>query len=236
MSPFYHKLFTELASFKEKGFTEEQFNARRDNHELLLQKSRNEAPFRFVLADMPTLMTKNKFTQDQLITAVKTISFKDLVSFADHLFDRVRFEWLVEGNLIQHDVIQMVEKSEEAFISIYNSKILERSAINANRVIKLNPNHTHLVELHSLVAAEKNNSFVRLYQISNGDTHSAEINFISNWMKTPYFEDLRTQQQLGYAVFSLPRVYNGVRLFGFCIQSDVKSNHYCIERTNIFLD
>lgn len=135
LSPFHQKLFLELASFKEKGFTEEQFTGRRDNHELILQKSRNEAPFRFVLADMPPLMTQNKFTQDQLIAAVKTISFNDLVSFSQHLFDRIRFEWLVEGNLIQQEIIQMVEKAEQTFISTYNSKILERSEINTNRVI-----------------------------------------------------------------------------------------------------
>merc|ERR1711966_472699 len=50
-----------------------------------------------------------------------------------------------------------------------------------------------------------------------------------------YFDDLRTQQQLGYVVHSQSKDLRNVMQCWFLVQSGVKSTEYIIKATNDFL-
>ena len=235
LKPYAEKLAAAIKEFKEEGFTEEKFNARRESTEQGLMRQKMQAPFRYVLGGMIDYLQDNMFSNTEALVAIRDITYQEMVTFSSHIFDQIRFEWLLEGNITAAEAIEVADHFDQAFTRTFSSKTLSKDDVNHNRVAILDANRLPIVELVSEVAGEKNSAFFKVYQICNGDEYSAELNFIQNWLKSPYFEDLRTQQQLGYAVFALNRVYGGVRHFGFCIQSDVKSNHFCIERTWVFI-
>lgn len=109
------------------------------------------------------VMTDRRYTHDELIAAVKTITYQDMKQYAAQMFDWIRFEWLVEGNLLEKDVVEMTEHAEKALVEAYKSKILPRTEINQTRVVELPAGKTQIVEMKLLVPSEKNNCFVKLY-------------------------------------------------------------------------
>jgi len=58
---------------------------------------------------------------------------------------------------------------------------------------------------------------------------------VMNYIKEPYFDDLRTQQQLGYVVHSQSKDLRNIMHCWFLVQSGVKSTEYIIRATNDFL-
>ena len=58
---------------------------------------------------------------------------------------------------------------------------------------------------------------------------------VMQYMNEPYFDDLRTKQQLGYVVWSLESVVNDVLSNQFIVQSPQRSAEYLVKATNKFL-
>jgi len=236
LHPYLLKLLAVVFKFHETGPDPVKFESNRDNVENLLLKGRNDAPFRFLFGDMADYLTEGLYNTEESLQAIKSVNFEDMQEYMKHMYSRVRFEWLIEGNTTAQEAIAICTEAENAFKGALKFQTLPKELVNQSRIIILEKGATPVVELVSKVTEEKNCGFFKVYQISNNDTFSPVINVLTNWIKSPYFENLRTQQQLGYAVFALPRVFSGVRFFGFCIQSDVKSTHFCISRTLAFLD
>ena len=236
LKPFILKVIEVMKQMEANGFTPEQFLNQRDNLEKAFDKSTKEAPFRYVMAEVSNFVTSNYVSTAEKLEAIKNVTYEHAIAFSKKLFQKVRFEWLIEGNVTKEEATDIATTFNASFFKELNSKVLPKSETGEYRVVKLPENTNHILELNSVVPAEQNSCFWKLFEICNGDKLSAEINFIMNWIRSPYFEDLRTQQQLGYVVAAFNRVYNGVRVVCFLIQSNVKSTHYCVERTHIFLE
>ena len=234
--PFFAKLIENLKEFHEKQFTEEKFESYRHKCEIDLLQQRNDSPYSFVFKSIKDYIQNHHFPNAEMVEATRAITYDEIVRFSKHIFDTIRFEWLIEGNLTGEEAKDICADTEKSFKAIYNSKVLPKDQVAQNRIVKLQADRVPIVELDSMMAADKNSSFVQIFQMNNSDCYSPHINFLHNWLETPYFEDLRTQQQLGYAVFAVNHNLHGVRHFMFCIQSDVKSTHHCINRTKVFIE
>jgi insulysin len=130
-----------------------------------------------------------------------------------------------------------ISKTFEAQIQeIYNPSVLAKTDLTKLEPIKIESGKSYIVEDEIIVAEENNSCYIHVYQISQGFEHFAESNWLGSWLKDEYFEELRTNQQLGYAVFALTRNWNSVRHFAFCIQSDKESSEHCRKQTIKFLE
>lgn len=236
LKPYFIKLIEVLGEFSKEEITAEKFEIHRANAELGLSKRRVAAPYNYSISELFSHTTQGYYSVDESLAVVKTLKVEQIRAFAAQLFSEVRFEWIFEGNILESEAQDTTTTIEALFKQIFNFNTLSKQDVNQSRVAKFPADKKILFEIDSIVAGDKNNCFVRLYQSVDSDSHSAHLNFITNWVKNPYFEDLRTQQQLGYAVFATSRNINGVRHFMFLIQSDVKPTHFCIERTEVFLN
>ena len=235
LKPYLIKYFDTLSTFLKDGFSEQKFVNYREAVEQNLIKIRNSAPFRYVLSSLFAYAGEPFYGNDEKSAAIKTLTFESLKLFHQKLLTHIRFDWLIEGNITAEEAIDISSSIEAQFQASSKPTILAKEEIHQTRIIKLKPNENKVVETLSKLEDEKNVAFVKLLQIGNGDASQPKLEFINDWLKNPYFEDLRTQQQLGYAVFCMNRVLNGVRHFAFCIQSDVKSTHFCIQKSHEFI-
>lgn len=235
LKPYLIKLIQVLGEFTKEPISAEKFEIHRASVELGYSKRRVASPYSYSLSELYAHTTQGYYSVDESLVQVKQLKVEDLRVYAAQLFSEIRFEWIFEGNFTEAEAIDTASTIEAQFKQTFNHTTLKKEEVSQNRVVKI-PNNTKLVfEIDSIVPGDKNCCFTRLYQSVNSDSHSAHLNFLTNWMKNPYFEDLRTHQQLGYAVFATSRNINGVRHFLFLIQSDVKPTHFCIERTEVFL-
>ncbi len=235
LKPYLVKYFHTLCSFLTEGFTEQKFINYREAVEQNLIKIRNSPPFRYILSSLFAYTGEPFFGNDDKSAAIKSLTFESMKRFHQKILSRIRFEWLIEGNITADEAVDISTAIETQFHDSSKPTVLAKEDINQTRIVKLRPNENKVVETLSKIEEEKNVAFVKLFQIANGDASQPKLEFINDWLKNPYFEDLRTQQQLGYAVFCMNRVLNSVRHFAFCIQSDVKSTHFCIEKTHEFI-
>jgi insulysin len=208
--------------------------------DLYLKSYKNKlkaAPFRKGFGMIPQIITDRKFSYEELISALEEVSFADFKAFNQSFFKKVRFEWLVEGNIEQENCKTICESFEKNFIELFNSEILSKEDVNHLRVTNIAPGQSFIVEKDIIVPEENNSCYIHLYQIGAGfEKNYARSIFLSAWLRDKYFEDLRTNQQLGYAVFALTRKYRDVYVFHFCVQSDTQSTDHCRLQTLKFID
>ena len=69
------------------------------------------------------------------------------------------------------------------------------------------------------------------------DHKSAVLNeLVMQYLDEPFYDDLRTKQQLGYVVYSRQRIIRGVAYNVFCVQSPQHSPEYLAHCTSAFLE
>lgn len=235
LQTYFTEMMNALVRFYREGFEEEKFKNYKNKCELELTESRNEAPYQFALNSVTHFLQDYVYSIDECLEALKHIEFEDQVEFCKGIFNQVRFEWLVEGNITAEEAITISNLVEYRFTEDLKGKVLPKDKVSRNRCAQLNADILPVIELESSVSTDKNSGFLMIYQLANTDEVVPALNFIKNWLETPYFEELRTQQQLGYVVSSMNKNVQGVRHFYFLIQSDVKTSHYCVERTHEFI-
>jgi len=84
-----------------------------------------------------------------------------------------------------------------------------------------------------------NSAFISYFQVKIDPPFDIQqelmLSLVVKYISQPFFNELRTKQQLGYATFCLNYSFKGIYGLLFLIQSDKHSNEYCIHQTNLFL-
>jgi insulysin len=217
-------------------FTEERFNQFRDEYIRTQTKVKNGVPTRYLLGQTDSILKENCYSIDEKIKAAETVTWEETKQLIKRMFSRTRFEWLIEGNLTEKEALDISQVFEKKFTGYFQCSTLPKNQVYEARAVKLSKNKPALYEMYSELPTEKNNCFAKYFELRDGDRDVLPMKVFDNWISSDYFETLRTQQQLGYIVragYSDPRA--SVVYYRFIIQSDVKSGHFCQNRTNVFL-
>lgn len=236
LGPYLEMLLDEMEKFKKFNDQKKFENVKEKYINDYLNKERN-APFRKMFGMVTQILTKGKFTYGQIIEALRTITFDEFMEFKAKMYQRCRFEWLFEGNITEEESLQIAENFEKKFKALFShAEILPKDGLNNLKSIKIPDNKTYFLELENKIPDDNNGVFMKLYQVGQGfEEFNAKSNFLGTWLKAEYFEELRTNQQLGYAVFAIERKYNGVYYIMCMIQSNVKETNHLRLQTEKFL-
>lgn len=236
LQPFMKMLLDELRLYKDFN-DEEKFNNIRQKYINNFKNKQRDYPFRKCFAMATQILTKGKFTYDEIIEALENILFEDFLEFKKKMYQKSRFEWLFEGNITKELSLQIAQEFEQGFTELYNPQVLSKNGLNRLRSIDLPPKQIYFLELQSEVPDDNNGVFMQLNQIGQGFAEFyAPTRFFTSWLKDEFFEELRTNQQLGYAVFAISRKFNGVEYFLFMIQSNVQDTNHLRVQTNKFIE
>ena len=87
------------------------------------------------------------------------------------------------------------------------------------------------------LAIEHDNATVVTYLQGDASNYAlrARYGLMAHLLRAPYFNQLRTDQQLGYVVAAIPRIYNRVPGIAFVVQSPTASAGAIETATNMFL-
>ena len=207
------------------------------------------------------LASQGTTTIDDKLIALKSITLKDVITFGNIFMKFCQLDSLVHGNVsAQHtyDIINMVWKKtrqqdgqqqqqkqpEEASAVVVATPIIR--APLEKRVIQLNNSNSssssssplsYLYRFAEFNEANTNSCVAIILQMGILDMKSnAMLAFINHLIREPAFNQLRTEEQLGYIVHTSVKT-SGDHIKGLLvlIQSDSFNPNHVEERIELFL-
>ncbi len=172
----------------------------------------------------------NYVSLDQKISAISKISWKDFQLFTSEIFKKIFIEAMILGNVeksLLYSFIKTIDNfsSDKQKYNVQNNKYPDIKKHLSQEIITEN-------------CPFDSNALV--FSISKNNASAAEIALSSLLFKlldTTFFEELRTKQQVGYAVGAKLKLISLQSLCGiFYIQSKQYSPKELLERTTVFLE
>ncbi|MBR9884968.1 MAG: peptidase M16 [Oceanospirillales bacterium] len=170
-----------------------------------------------------------QWTDEEQLEALEPLTLADLQSYLPNLFSHVHMRALAHGNLTPDSARLMAEK-------VYNALVANSPAPATPKqpVVQLPSGRT----LHATLDVDHNDSALTLYmQGENTDIQTrSEIALLNEIISTPFYNQLRTEQQLGYIVFASFMPLSEVPGMALVVQSPVADPIKLEAAFNAFLD
>ncbi|KAH9668337.1 nardilysin-like [Citrus sinensis] len=159
------------------------------------------------------VLCQSFYDVDEKLSILHGLSLADLMAFIPELRSQLYIEGLCHGNLSQEEAIHI-------------SNIFKSANLVRNVSVKNKCETNSVIELYFQIEQEKGMELTRL---------KALIDLFDEILEEPFFNQLRTKEQLGYVVECSPRVTYRVLGFCFCIQSSKYNPIYLQERIDNFI-
>jgi len=173
------------------------------------------------------------WTPEEKMEVIKRLTVDDLRTFIPIFLSSMKIRGLVQGNITKEESLQLVEMMEG---TLHKTKPLFPSQYPEQRLVKFKKGLTY-VHQSSVPNQHDINSVIWLeYQISARSVRAdALVELLGQIFQVPFYEQLRTQEQLGYLVWSFYHYDEPMALFTFCVQSPQKDPKFLNERIDAFL-
>jgi len=151
---------------------------------------------------------------------------------------KTRTEWLFVGNIEQGTSLKIVQAFKESIGSLRkNAAILPKDQISEVRVVNLPPGIHWIAELPLKLETELNSAIVYHFQVGDGRDNRVKVMnmLLDNVLDERSYNQLRTNEQLGYITRSGSMTYRDVLGFYVLVQSNVKDPNYLGTRIEAFL-
>jgi len=174
-----------------------------------------------------------RYTNEAIAEAAEKVTLADVVKFQKSLLPESLLEAFLAGNLEEKDVNKLVESVRTA---IPSKAALPEDNLPRRQVRVLEPNTRVLRQFVASNPAETNSAVLVYlqYGMDEGDNWLRAA-LINQLIGEPFFEELRTKQQLGYIVQAGMTEAERVRGFTFAVQSTLLPPPQLEERIDTFL-
>ena len=147
-----------------------------------------------------------------------------------------RFVWYICGNYGHTEAIELVEKARSLFGGQQTPAIEDLAEVRPTAVQE---GTSYLLEAPHQDESNGDSCIITYYETGHppdGDfTLSLTNQVVMQYLNEPFFDDLRTKQQLGYVVVARHITTRGVVGCQFLVQSPKRSCEYLIDAVNCFL-
>jgi len=153
-------------------------------------------PSSYVSGYLGKLLSLDGHTQQEQIKVLESITFQEVLAIKNRLFTNVRLEMMGSGNITKKQVYAIADLVYEQL------KITETNLpipLDA-RVLRM-PKAKDTAKLTGYILSSTDSAVLKYYQ-GRDNTRKEQMltNILGAMIAQPYYEDLRTSQQLGYIV------------------------------------
>jgi insulysin len=166
---------------------------------------------------------------DRLVS-LQAMTAEDLLHFSKYLLSRFQLEVLVHGNVTASEALQLTNIVLEAW------EPKPPLHVSSQRVVQL-PAAESIYRSPGWNDQDDNSCVINLWEIGQVDTKTnAILSLVRHLVREPAFNTLRTEEQLGYIVFTNVKTSgNDIKSLMFLIQSDAYDPIHMDERIEAFL-
>ena len=157
------------------------------------------------------ITSEHYWSYEELLDTSNYLTIDNIQQFLPLRFSRFHIEALIHGNIERADALNVCQLFEDHFkTSRFQTRAISLSQHIRNREIQLVEGSEFAFETTNAVHQTK---AIEVYiQVGVQDTQSnALLELVNQLMNEPFYNKLRTQEQLGYLTFSSIRRSNGVQ-------------------------
>lgn len=177
----------------------------------------------------PDLFYETKYSWKEALPVAKGLSLNAVQEYSRSLYKETFLEALVYGDF--------AEKDGKKVVDLFNQKtsttpIQKEEAFEIKYLSQDKPETIQYVQ--KLLV--NNSCFFRKYEAGKDSPETrAILTLMSKAIEQPFYTEMRTNQQLGYIVWSYPRGYDDTYYLNFLIQSGGYSANELANRANSFI-
>ena len=193
-----------------------------------------QQPYQHAFYGADLCLETSKWTIDDKIAALERVTIEDMRNYSRRLLSSFRLELLVHGNCIPDEA--------KAIGDLYIEKLKPaepcEATLPAVRVAQLEDRIDYFYRFKEFNDDDNNSALISVYQMGAMDlTTNARLAFLHHLIKEPAFNELRTNEQLGYIVHtSIKTSGDNIKGLLFLIQSDAYDPIHLDERVEAFLE
>mmetsp|Transcript_12756 Transcript_12756/g.23758 ORF Transcript_12756/g.23758 Transcript_12756/m.23758 type:complete len:956 (-) Transcript_12756:38-2905(-) len=239
---FYHSIVNALVSLE---FTEDDqalFDVHKRDVELNLDNHFYSQPYNQCFAKISDIRLVHGYSPiSSLRKILSTVKLSDINQFSKLWLSKPRLEWLVLGNITAEETLSMTKEVAEElkrkaleFMSEEERAGLRHMMYPLLPVTEINSNTFY--EEYLVDESQPDSAVLCEWQLGHAnDTEHAILLIIENFLKEPCYNVLRTQEQLGYLVFSGLSRRRLVMSYYILVESAVASSAKLTERVSAFM-
>ncbi|XP_013403642.1 insulin-degrading enzyme [Lingula anatina] len=224
------KVMEKMTTFKPDP---KRFEIFKEAYKRSLENFRAEQPHQHAVYYTNLVTSEQMWTKEELLDALEDITVERLTAMIPQFLSRLNIEGLVYGNVTRQRAEEVLDIIQNMLKENCDTKPLAPSQKKRWREVQLPDGCSYLYK--STNDVHKSSSIEVYYQCNLQETHSnVLLELFCQIISEPCFNILRTQEQLGYIVFSGIRRNSGVQGLRIIVQSD-RSPEYVESRTEAFL-
>lgn len=176
------------------------------------------------------------FTQLEKLRVLYQITIQDLIWFSDKFLETCYFNWFIMGNISKSDVLELVQTSTETFVST-RKNIFNKDDFLQLKITKFPKSKEEFFILPLTDTNNTNSAMACLYQVGPENIRNeCLMGLVENYLEEPFFDTLRTKEQVGYVVSSYSHKMRGILHFVFLVQSSTHSPDDVFNKVSEFLN
>lgn len=175
-------------------FTPEQFQRIKAQWLRQLANTEKQAPYKKLIAHWQVQMQDKKYHASEELAALKTVSLSELNAWAKNIWSGVYIKALNNGNVTPESATAMLKNLQKDL----HIRLAENTQPKI-AIVKL-PEQAFYTQVK---VEHDDRGYLRYWQGENNKIETqAKWLLLGKSMEAAYFDELRTQQQLGYIVFA----------------------------------
>ncbi|XP_017080155.1 nardilysin [Drosophila eugracilis] len=179
-----------------------------------------------------SVLENQRFTMISKYEAIDAITIDDIKSFKENFHKRMYIKGLMQGNFTEDQGKDLMQK----ILAAYNSEKVENLSALDNNLLQI-PLGSHYLRAKTLNEGDSNTIITNYYQIGPSDLKlECIMDLVELIVEEPFFNQLRTQEQLGYSLGIHQRIGYGVMAFVITINTQETKHKadYVEERLETF--
>lgn len=188
---------------------EDQFDRYRASIVRRLENQLKNLPYERAMVELNHWLYNPSFSEQELLAALDTVTLAEVQDFARDFKQNLSTLVYVHGSL-SHKQAQAVASLVERFFPAHSPRLPQPSLLKVpSGEHQLNMQLSHNDKVFTLYVQGQNNS----------DRERARFALLGQIISSPYYERLRTEEQLGYIVFATQYPQQTIPALAFIVQS-----------------
>ena len=219
---------------------EEEFERYKDNLLRALSAFNVKQPYAHAIyySSLTQKPRNFEYTNDQLVAALKETTLDQLEEYVKNLWSSGKGEALIQGNYDREEALDIVNTIDNiiSFKTINASQYPARLKALPLPITSPGTNPTRLSISEPNPSNNNAASHITLQCLHTSERDHVLIEVLSAIIEEPFYDDLRTKQQLGYIVSSGVKAVDQTRSLSVIVQSNVVSAEQITSAMVKFLD
>ncbi|DAZ92512.1 TPA: hypothetical protein N0F65_012742 [Lagenidium giganteum] len=212
----------------------ETFERVRQATERTYLNTRLDEAFRYGVNQSHFLTHEGGYLNDDRIATIPHCTYERFLDHCRRLYQQLYFEAFVYGNLYEADALALIDGIQKQ-LQADSLPLLPSQRQWGGRMIQLADQVEYIFPCTHPNPDNRNCVVDGMFQIGRETmAERVRLALVGQIASEPFFDKLRTQEQLGYTVFSMPFRRAGVQMFRFIVQSNVARPEFIQSRVEAF--